>query len=347
MGVPLRLSPRSVLRAASEEARRQETRIRMLLLCTCLLAGLALARGQGQQQQQQFIDSLRNQGFTDDQIRGFFASQQNRQRASQPPPQSNFGQPPQQNFQQQPGFQQQQGGFQQQQGGFRQQQGGFQQPQQGGFQQPPQGFPQQGLQQQQQQGIPPQGFQQQGQRLPGGFQQPQLPQQPIVRQQPQTPPPPPPQRSKVFFRVSVDGEDYGQINMELFDEVVPRTARNFYSIATGENQAGFTYTQSIFHRIIPEFMLQGGDFENFDGTGGQSIYGRKFNDENFLVKHGSPGLLSMAQTQMEPSSSSPLSRLTGWMGSMSSLEELTTKRVSILSKELSYSGVDQGNLRRG
>jgi len=94
----------------------------------------------------------------------------------------------------------------------------------------------------------------------------------------------------------VDGEDYGQINMELFDEVVPRTARNFYSIATGENQAGFTYTNSIFHRIIPEFMLQGGDFENFDGTGGQSIYGRKFNDENFLVKHGSPGLLSMANS---------------------------------------------------
>merc|ERR1711874_287732 len=195
------------------------------------------------------------------------------------------------------GFQQPQGGFRQQQGGFQQpQQGGFQQPPQGGFQQPPQTFPQQGLQQQQQQGIPPQGFQQQGQRLPGGFQQPQLPQQPIVRQQPQTPPPPPPQRSKVFFRISVDGEDYGQINMELFDEVVPRTARNFYSIATGENQQGFTYTQSIFHRIIPEFMLQGGDFENFDGTGGQSIYGRKFNDENFLVKHGSPGLLSMANS---------------------------------------------------
>jgi len=100
----------------------------------------------------------------------------------------------------------------------------------------------------------------------------------------------------VYFRVNVDGEDYGQINMELFDEVVPRTARNFYSIATGNNQQGFTYRNSIFHRIIPEFMLQGGDFENFDGTGGQSIYGRKFNDENFLVKHGSPGLLSMANS---------------------------------------------------
>jgi len=84
--------------------------------------------------------------------------------------------------------------------------------------------------------------------------------------------------------------------MELFDEVVPRTARNFYSIASGQNQQGFTYQNSIFHRVIPAFMLQGGDFENFDGTGGQSIYGRKFEDENFLVKHGSPGLLSMANS---------------------------------------------------
>merc|ERR1719204_2120093 len=102
------------------------------------------------------------------------------------------------------------------------------------------------------------------------------------------------QRTKVFFRVSADGQDLGQITMELFDEVVPRTARNFKEIATGE--AGFSYTNSIFHRVIPNFMLQGGDFENFDGTGGQSIYGRNFQDENFLVKHGSPGLLSMANS---------------------------------------------------
>ena len=62
--------------------------------------------------------------------------------------------------------------------------------------------------------------------------------------------------SRVFFRVSADGEDYGQITMELFDEVVPRTARNFYSIASGQNQQGFTYQNSIFHRVIPAFMLQ-------------------------------------------------------------------------------------------
>merc|ERR1711973_770268 len=99
---------------------------------------------------------------------------------------------------------------------------------------------------------------------------------------------------KFYFRVSADGEDLGQINMELFDEVVPRTARNFKEIATGE--AGFSYKGSIFHRVIPNFMLQGGDFENFDGTGGRSIYGNKFEDENFLIKHASPGLLSMANS---------------------------------------------------
>merc|ERR1712053_65897 len=124
------------------------------------------------------------------------------------------------------------------------------------------------------------------------FQQPQapVPQRQAPQQQQQ------PQRSKVQFRVSADNEDYGVINLELFDEVVPRTVANFVAIASGQNQQGFSYKGTIFHRIIPEFMLQGGDFENFNGTGGQSIYGPKFDDENFLVKHGSPGLLSMANS---------------------------------------------------
>ena len=94
---------------------------------------------------------------------------------------------------------------------------------------------------------------------------------------------------RVQFRVSADNEDYGVINLELFDEVVPRTVANFVSIASGQNQQGFSYKDTIFHRIIPQFMLQGGDFERFDGTGGQSIYGPKFDDENFLIKHASPG----------------------------------------------------------
>ena len=71
---------------------------------------------------------------------------------------------------------------------------------------------------------------------------------------------------------------------------------NFVAIASGQNQQGFSYKGTIFHRIIPQFMLQGGDFERFDGTGGQSIYGPSFEDENFLIKHASPGLLSMANS---------------------------------------------------
>jgi len=175
----------------------------MMLALLCLFVATACA----QNQQQGFIDSLKNQGFTDDQIRGFF-DQQSQQRQ----------------------------------------------------QQPAAPVPQQPRQQQQQQ------------------------------QQQQS------QRTKVQFRVAADNEDYGVINMELFDEVVPRTAANFAAIASGQNQQGFSYKGTIFHRIIPQFMLQGGDFERFDGTGGQSIYGPSFEDENFLIKHASPGLLSMANS---------------------------------------------------
>jgi len=178
-----------------------------MLAFLCLFVATACA----QNQQQGFIDSLKNQGFTDDQIRGFFDQQsQQRQQPAAPVPQ------------------------------------------------------------------------QQRQPVPQQQQQP--------RQQQQS------QRTKVQFRVAADNEDYGVINMELFDEVVPRTAANFAAIASGQNQQGFSYKGTIFHRIIPQFMLQGGDFERFDGTGGQSIYGPSFEDENFLIKHASPGLLSMANS---------------------------------------------------
>ncbi|XP_054673575.1 ranBP2-like and GRIP domain-containing protein 4 isoform X2 [Grus americana] len=96
----------------------------------------------------------------------------------------------------------------------------------------------------------------------------------------------------VYFEVSADDEPLGHITMELFSNIVPRTAENFRALCTGEK--GFGFKNSSFHRIVTDFVCQGGDITNHDGTGGQSIYGTAFEDENFEVKHTGPGLLSMA-----------------------------------------------------
>ncbi|MEV5971368.1 peptidylprolyl isomerase [Streptomyces sp. NPDC051921] len=98
--------------------------------------------------------------------------------------------------------------------------------------------------------------------------------------------------NNVYFDITINDEPAGRIVFKLFDDVVPKTARNFRELATGEH--GFGYAGSPFHRVIPKFMLQGGDFTNENGTGGKSIYGEKFADENFQLKHDRPYLLSMA-----------------------------------------------------
>ena len=110
---------------------------------------------------------------------------------------------------------------------------------------------------------------------------------------------PNPNNPGVFFDVTIGGADVGRIKMELFADVAPKTCENFRQFCTGEyKKGGFPqgYKDIEFHRVIKDFMIQGGDFLKGDGTGCLSIYGTKFNDENFVAKHTGPGLLSSANS---------------------------------------------------
>lgn len=150
------------------------------------------------------------------------------------------------------------------------------------------------------------------------------------------------QNPRCYFIITADGIELGKVVFELYQDVVPKTVKNFISFVKGKPQSG--YLGSLFHRIIPGFMIQGGDFENGNGTGGYSIYGRTFEDENFDLQHNTPGLLSMANSGPNTNGSQFFVTLdkTSWLDGKHVVFGKVIKGMDII-REIETYGSENGN----